>query len=180
METVVFGRLVTEKIIEDVVKIKTPHDNSLKGAMESIDDKIEAILQRGGENFFKIRDTMTKTMFNKFGIFREEKKMQEGLHLIKQMQNQIHEASPHNKDRKLNQALVKFLELEGMLLLAEAVALGALARKESRGSHNRTDYPERDDLNFLEHTLVELKDLKMNVSSKTVKLGRFKLEERVY
>jgi len=180
LETVVFGRLVAEKIIEDIVKIKSPHDNSLKGAMESIDDKIDAILQRGGENFFKIRDMMTQTMFNKFGIFRDEKKMQEGLHLIKKMQNQIHEASPHNKDRKLNQALVRFLELEGMLLLAEAVALGALARKESRGSHNRTDYPERDDLKFLEHTLVELQDLKMNVSYKPVTLGRFKPEERVY
>jgi succinate dehydrogenase / fumarate reductase, flavoprotein subunit len=180
LETVVFGRLVAEKIIEDVKKITPPQDKPAKAAIRNVDDKIENILQRKGENFFKIKDVLTRTMFNKFGIFREEKKMQEGLNQIKKMQNQIHKASPNNKERKLNQALVRFLELEGMLLLAEAVAIGALAREESRGSHYRSDYPERDDNNFLKHTLADLKDNKMYVSYKPVNLGMFEPKERVY
>ncbi len=180
LETVVFGRLVAEKMIEDVRKISLPNDKSVETSMQNVDDKIESIIQRKGENFFNIRDKMTRTMFNKFGIFREEKKMQEGLHEIKKMQNRIHHVSPNNKDRKLNQALVRFLELEGMLLLAEAVAVGALAREESRGSHYRTDYPERDDLKFLKHSLVYLENDKMHFSYKPVKLTMFKPKERVY
>jgi succinate dehydrogenase / fumarate reductase flavoprotein subunit len=127
-----------------------------------------------------IRDRMTDTMSNKFGIFREEQKMQQGLGEIKTMQERVSHASPQNKERQLNQALVRFLELEGMLLLAEAVARGALAREESRGSHTRTDYPERDDLNFLKHTLVGLRNETMYVSYKPATLGVFEPRERVY
>ncbi|MGZ4883427.1 MAG: succinate dehydrogenase/fumarate reductase flavoprotein subunit, partial [Halobacteriota archaeon] len=80
----------------------------------------------------------------------------------------------------VNQALIRLLELEGMLVLGEAVARGALARKESRGSHTRTDYPARDDRNFLKHTLVTLRDDVMRVSYEPVTLGVFTPEERVY
>jgi succinate dehydrogenase / fumarate reductase flavoprotein subunit len=123
---------------------------------------------------------MTDTMSSKFVIFREEQKMQLGLGEIKKMQERVSLASPQNKERQLNQALVRFLELEGMLLLAEAVARGALAREESRGSHTRTDYRERDDRNFLKHTLVGLRDETMYVSYKPVTLGMFEPRERVY
>jgi succinate dehydrogenase/fumarate reductase flavoprotein subunit len=180
LETVVFGRLVAEKIIRDIKKISSPTDKSVETARQSVDDKIGKILQRKGVHFFEIRDRMTKTMSHKFGIVREEKKMYEGLHEIKKMQNQIHQASPHNKERKLNHALVRFLELEGMLLLAETVAIGAIARKESRGSHYRTDYPQRDDLNFLKHTLINCQEYKTLVSYKPVMLGMFEPKERVY
>jgi len=181
VETVVFGRLVAEKIIEDVANITPPDDAPAKAAVTSVNDRIDGILRREGrERVFMIRDMMTDTMSSKFGIFREKQKMQEGLGEIKKMQERVSHASPQNKERQLNQALVRFLELEGMLLLAEAVARGALAREESRGSHTRTDYPERDDLNFLKHTLVGLRDETMYVSYKPVTLGVFQLRERVY
>lgn len=181
VETVVFGRLVAEKIIEDVAAIASPEDAPAKAAVTSVNDRIDGILRReGGERVFMIRDMMTDTMTTKFGIFREKQKMQEGLGEIKKMQERVSHASPQNKERQLNQALVRFFELEGMLLLAEAVARGALAREESRGSHTRTDYPERDDLHFLKHTLVGLRDETMDVSYKPVTLGLFEPRERVY
>jgi succinate dehydrogenase / fumarate reductase flavoprotein subunit len=181
VETVVFGRLVAEKIIKDVADITPPDDGSAKAAVTSVNDRIDGILQReGGERVVMIRDMMTDTMSSKFGIFRDEQNMQQGLGQIKKMQGRVSLASPQNKERQLNQALVRFLELEGMLLLAEAVARGALAREESRGSHTRTDYPERDDRNFLKHTLVGLRDETMYVSYKPVTLGVFEPRERVY
>ena len=181
VETVVFGRLVAEKIIEDVQEMTLANDEPVKAAIKSTNDRIEGILRReGGELVFRIKDMMTNNMSNKFGIFREKQKMREGLDEIKKIQEQVGHVSLQNKERKLNQALIRFLELEGMLLLAEAVARGALAREESRGSHKRTDYPERDDLNFLKHTLVGLRDDTMHVSYKPVTLGVFEPRERVY
>ena len=181
VETVVFGRLVAEKIIKDVADITPPDDASAKEAVTRVNARIDGILRReGGERVVMIRDMMTDTMSSKFGIFRDEQQMQQGLGEIKKMQERISHVSPQNKERQLNQALVRFLELEGMILLAEAVARGALAREESRGSHTRTDYPERDDRNFLRHTLVGLRDETMYVSYKPVTLGMFEPRERVY
>lgn len=181
LETVVFGRLVAEKIAEDLHGITSVNKEPIKASMVDVDVKIEDILQREGEeHFFKIKNLMTRALSQKFGIFREEQKMKEGLPEIKDMQKQMSEVSLDNKKRKLNQALIRFLELEGMLLLSEAVARSALAREESRGSHTRTDYPERDDLNFLKHSLIGFVNGKMHVSYKPVKLGMFKPEERVY
>jgi succinate dehydrogenase / fumarate reductase flavoprotein subunit len=181
VETVVFGRLVAEKIIKDVANIIPSDDATAQAAVTSVNDRIDGILRReGGERVFMIRDRMTDTMSTKFGIFREKQKMQEGLDEIKKMQGCVSLASPQNKERQLNQALVRFLELEGMILLAEAVARGALAREESRGSHTRTDYRERDDRNFLKHTLVGLRDETMYVSYKPVTLGMFEPRERIY
>ncbi len=181
VETVVFGRLVAEKIIEDVANITPPDVAPAKAAVTRVNARIDGILRREGrERVVMIRDMMTDTMSTKFGIFREEQTMQEGLDEIKKMQERVSHASPQNKERQLNQALVRFLELEGMLVLAEAVARGALAREESRGSHTRTDYPERDDRNFLKHTLVGLRDETMYVSYKPVTLGGFEPRERVY
>jgi len=103
-------------------------------------------------------------MTNKFGIFRTKEKMQEGLNEIKTLQQRINYVAPKNKELRFNQALIRYLELEGMLILAEAVAIGAIAREESRGSHYRTDYPQRNDTKFL----------------KPVSLGIFEPKERVY
>ena len=82
--------------------------------------------------------------------------------------------------RAVNQALIRLLELENMLLLAEVVAYGAINREESRGSHTRTDYPKRDDKRFLNHTITLIQDGKINISNKPVNLGMFELKERVY
>ncbi len=181
LETVVFGRLTADKIIEDIENIREPGFGPVKSAVQETDARITQILEKDdGKHFFSLMDDMTQTMFNKFGIFRDKETMQEGFLEIKQIQEKIPQVSINNKERAVNQALIRFFELEGMLQLAEVVAVSALAREESRGSHTRTDYPLRDDANFLKHTLVVLKGEKMDISYKPVKLGMFEPEERVY
>ena len=187
LETVVFGRLTAEHIVDNFNNIDP--DNvldgeeelkALKSAIQEIDSKIEKILGRkGDENLFTIGDHLTKTMYGQFGIYRDERNMREGYAAIKKMQVQLSRASPDNPDRRINQALIRFLELEGMLQLAEVTACVALARKESRGSHKRIDYPERDDARFLKHSITKLEG-KLQISHQPVKLGMFKPEERKY
>ncbi len=181
LETVVFGRLVADKIIEDVKEFATPPKKLVEKVIKTSEDHIEAIIQsKGLENQFNIKDMLNQTMTTKFGIFRKEDSMLKGLSDIKKMQEKISKVSLKNKDRKLNHALIRLLELQGMLLLSEVVAIGAIKRKESRGSHKRTDYPERDDENFLKHTLVKREEEDMIVSYSPVNLGMFEPEERVY
>jgi succinate dehydrogenase / fumarate reductase, flavoprotein subunit len=181
LETVVFGRLVADTIVEDIPDIPKPDVEPVKTAMQEIYARIDQILERTvGEHLFSIMDAMTHTMYDKFGIFRDGPKMQEGLSEIKKMQKQILKVSLGNKHRAVNQALIRFFELEGMLQLAEVVALGALSREESRGSHTRTDYRERDDARFLKHTIGVFGDGNIQISYKPVTLGMFKPKERVY
>ncbi|MCE5214962.1 MAG: FAD-binding protein [Methanobacterium sp.] len=181
LETVVFGRIVADKIIKDIEIIISKNDEVVENAMITANKMIKNILQRkGNEHLFNLKNKLAYTMTNKFGIFRDKKNMEEGLFEIKKIQEQIENVSLQNKDRKLNQALIRFLELNGMILIAEVLAKGAIARKESRGSHKRIDYPERDDIDFLKHTVVSIKDKQMYVSYKPVHLGLFEPKERVY
>lgn len=181
LETVVFGRLVADKIIEDINNFPEPGFEQVKLAMEEIDTRIRQILEKNeGGHLFSKMDEMKKMMFNKFGIFRDKGTMNKGFLKIKKMQDMISHITIGNKERAVNQALIRFFELEGMLLLAEVIAVGALEREESRGSHTRTDFPERDDSRFLKHTIVTLQDGKLRVSHMPVKLGMFEPKERVY
>ncbi len=181
LETVVYGRLVADKIVKDIPYISNPDTEAVKSEVKMVETKITKILGRNGRrSFFKIKDEMTEDMFNNFGIFRNAQSMEEGLNKIKKMQEELYQLSPNNKELKLNQTLIQFLELEGMLKIAEVVANSAIERRESRGSHTRTDHPERDDEKFLKHTIAVLKDDEVHISYKPCTLGMFEPKERVY
>jgi len=127
-----------------------------------------------------LRDELKKTMFEYFGVFREGSKMEKGLKKLLELKAIYPEVYINNKSPLFNHALIYTLELEGRFDIAEAVARGAIARQESRGSHSRVDYPERDDEKFLYHTIYRLKDGKIVLESLSVRLGKFPIKERVY
>jgi len=184
LETVVFGRLAANSMVENISNIKEPPVEPIQNAIAQVYNKIENIMERepgeNGENPFQIRDYLTENMSHNFGIFRDAAKMKDGLLEIKKIQKKASESSISNKKMAVNQALIRFLELEYMLLLAECVAYGAIERKESRGSHKRTDYASRDDKNFLKHTITSLQNKEIQVTYKPVTMGIFEPEERVY
>jgi succinate dehydrogenase / fumarate reductase flavoprotein subunit len=181
LETVVFGRLVADKIIEEIQNTEKPETEPVLDGVRSTENKIETILRRDdGEKFFSIKTDLTMTMQEKFGIFRDNDTMKEGLNEIGQLKERFSKSYFNNKEPAYNQALIQFLELEAMLKIAEVVAVGAIERRESRGSHKRNDYPDRDDENFLKHSLVNMKDGELVLNYKPVKLGMFKPKERVY
>jgi len=134
----------------------------------------------GGESPFALLHELEETMSGHFGIFREGDKMQEGLEKIQRLKERCRQVSLANRDPAVNQALVRYLELEGMIQLAEVVAHGAIGREESRGSHTRRDYPGRDDGRFLAHTVANIEKGEVTLGYKPVTLGMFKVEERGY
>ena len=106
--------------------------------------------------------------------------MEKGLEKLLQLKNRFSDVYINNKSREFNYALIYALELEGLFDIGEAVARGAIARKESRGSHSRVDYPQRDDNNFLHHTLYRLKKGNPVLESLPVRIRKFPVKERVY
>jgi succinate dehydrogenase / fumarate reductase flavoprotein subunit len=181
LETVVFGKLVGGEIAQKLPSISKPSTEPLKEACRKESERIEKLLLREeGERVSNIREELRKMMFDHFGVFRDEKTMKEGLEKLRMLQKRFSNAYIDNKDLVFNYTLIYTLELEGMLLIAEALALGAIERRESRGSHFRTDYPKRDDEKFLVHTMAYYRDGKTELEYAPVTLGIFPVKERVY
>ena len=181
LETVVFGKLVGGEIAQKLPSISKPSTEPLKEACRKESERIEKLLLREeGERVSNIREELRKMMFDHFGIFRDEKTMKEGLEKLHMLQKRFSNAYIDNKDLVFNYTLIYTLELEGMLLIAETLALGAIERRESRGSHFRTDYPKRDDEKFLVHTMAYYRDGKTELEYAPVTLGIFPVKERVY
>jgi succinate dehydrogenase / fumarate reductase flavoprotein subunit len=181
LETVVFGRLVADAIIRDIPSVSHPLPGPVTAAMEETETRIAGILSRtGGESPFTLIDSLKETMYTKFGIFREKKTMEEGLVQVRNLKDRLGAVSLADKEQAANQVLIRYLELEYMLPLAETVALGAIGREESRGSHTRLDFPERDDGKFLRHTLAREQGGTLAIEYGPVTMGMFEPEERVY
>jgi succinate dehydrogenase / fumarate reductase flavoprotein subunit len=181
LDTLVFGKHVARTVIRELSQREIPPLVPIESAVREMEEQITGILARTeGEPLYGIIEEMKTTMSRFFGIYRDEDGMNQGLKKIKKVQKQFSRVMLTYRDRPFNQVLVQALELEGMLLLAEVVALGALARRESRGSHARTDFPHRDDKHFLAHTITCLNDREIEITYAPVTLGMFTPEEREY
>jgi len=108
----------------------------------------------GKERIAPLREEMQKTLEESAGIYRDGAKLQEAAGRLRQLQERFRKVSLDDRSLTFNTELLAALELGFMLEVAEAIVASALARRESRGSHQRTDHPERDDQNFLSHSLA--------------------------
>jgi len=97
---------------------------------------------------------MHKTMEDSAGIYRTGPVLQEAAQTLRKLQERLHDVSLDDRSYTFNTELPTVLELAYMLDVAEAIVQSALQRKESRGSHQRTDYPARDDAQYLRHSLA--------------------------
>jgi len=120
-------------------------------------------------------------MMDTVSVFRTETGLQAALGSVRELQERYRRIRVRDKGRRFNREVLDVLELGYMLDLAEAIALGALFRQESRGAHSREDYPRRDDARFLVHTLVrQAGDGAPRLSTKPVAITRFQPQERKY
>lgn len=153
LDLVVFGRAAGMHVTETLRNGFAPADPSRDAI-----DKALARLRRWdstpkGESFAVIRSEMQLVMQNDFGVFRTEKSMKEGLNKLNALRERLAHAALPDNSHVFNTARIEALELDNQMAVAHATAVSALTRTESRGAHSREDYPERDDKNWLKHTL---------------------------
>jgi succinate dehydrogenase / fumarate reductase, flavoprotein subunit len=114
------------------------------------------------------------------GVFRQEKLLAEAVEQIGQLREQYRDICCHTTLGPFSSEILHVLELESLLCLGEIIARGALERKESRGSHFRTDFPKRDDPNWLKHTLATIDGEDIRLSYSEVDTSLYEPKERTY
>jgi fumarate reductase flavoprotein subunit len=134
----------------------------------------------GKEKIATIRQEMQKAMEEGAGIYRDEQNMQKTCNTLRALRERFKKIIIEDRDSTFNTEVMNALELDYMLDVAETVANSALKRKESRGSHTRTDYPKRDDANFLKHTLAYRTPDGPTIEYLPVTITRWQPEERKY
>jgi len=134
----------------------------------------------GRERIAGLRTEMQTAMESGAGIFRDDATLRQTCATLADLQGRMGQLRLDDHSRSFNTELTAALELEFMVDIAEAVAHSALARTESRGSHQRTDYPRRDDARFLKHTLIYRTDGAPRTELLAVGITRWPPGERVY
>jgi succinate dehydrogenase / fumarate reductase flavoprotein subunit len=123
--------------------------------LDAAQEKISALTNgNGSERYANIRTLLQESMTKMAGVFRNEEDMLKLKIIIKELQKRYKEVTIDNKAPVFNLDLIEAFELGNLLNFSEIIIEGAIARKESRGAHYRTDYPKRDDENWLKHTLA--------------------------
>jgi succinate dehydrogenase flavoprotein subunit len=144
--------------------------------------EVKELLDRSeGERPWKIRDELAHTMHVNFGVFRREEQMVEQGEIVAGLRERYERVVVEDKGDVFNSDLTQALELGFLLELAECMVVCGLARKESRGAHARPyDFPDRDDENFLRHTVVTWEDGAPRLDWKPVTITKWQPEERKY
>jgi succinate dehydrogenase / fumarate reductase flavoprotein subunit len=144
-------------------------------------DEVEHLLSSSGdESVADIREELQATMMDNVGVFRIEGQMQAAVDKVHELQERYRQVAIQDRGKTFNTDLLEAIELGYLLDLAEVTAESALARTESRGAHSREDYPERDDENWLKHTLAYRTESGVELKYKPVTITSFEPKPRTY
>ncbi|PPI86879.1 succinate dehydrogenase flavoprotein subunit [Candidatus Pantoea edessiphila] len=153
LDLVVFGRAVglyLPKSIEEQGELKDASKEEIHDAMVRLNHWEN---NTTGENPFDIRKELQQCMQNNFSVFREGKSMQHGINELKIIRERLKSVRLYDHSKEFNTQLIECLELDNLMETAYATAMAANYRTESRGAHNRFDFPNRDDKNWLCHSI---------------------------
>ena len=145
-------------------------------------ERIQGILDRpqNGDRVSKLRLDMGTSMNDNIAVYRDEQGIKQTVNDLKDMKVRYQDVPVDSKGKIFNTDLIFHLELGFMLDVAETIAAGALERKESRGAQSRTDYPDRDDENWLKHILVTQGEDGPVLSTSEVSITQWEPVERTY
>jgi succinate dehydrogenase / fumarate reductase flavoprotein subunit len=180
METITFGRRAGSHAGADALE---NHNGALvaESSVRDADARIRAIFGReGGERPWQVREELATAMYDDAGVFRTRERLERCLTAIDDLRERGADVVVDDTGDRFNTDLVSVLELESMLEMADCLVTGALARTESRGAHTRLDHPERDDEEWMRHTLAWYDGGKVRLDYKEVTVTRFEPMVRSY
>ena len=180
LETVVFGRETGKAVVEFLKGYTEPSSDIDKEAEKAVDSAYDVTKSESGIHFGEIHEKLRDVMWDYVGIFRDENGLKTALSEVIKLREEAKKVYVSDKSKVYNTEFYNVLELKNMLDLALVIASAALNRKESRGAHYRLDYPERDDQNWLKHTIAYLRGNSVEITYKPVKITKWKPEARVY
>jgi len=155
LDLIVFGR-ATGMFIQEEIKsgggVKSAASDDIDAALERLNKLNES---NSGYDTADVKKQLQECMQNYFGVFRRGEFMKKGLNELKEISDKVNNLHLKDKSNAFNTSRVEAIELQNLFEVAEATAVAAYSRNESRGAHARDDYPERDDENWLCHSLYD-------------------------
>ncbi|MBI2876145.1 MAG: FAD-binding protein [Candidatus Tectomicrobia bacterium] len=180
LETIVFGRRAGMRALEYASQLRKAKAPSASRISERMKEVAGLLARQGPENIHALKNRLGRTMREKVGVFRVGPEMEQALAEIRTLGERFGQVGLRSRGLIYNVELLAALELQHLLTLAEVITLGALTRRESRGGHARSDYPERDDAHFLKHILAFQEPGRIRQEFEEVSLTRFRPEVRGY
>jgi succinate dehydrogenase / fumarate reductase flavoprotein subunit len=180
METITYGKRVGQHAAEWAMSHTTV---AVPESLETDSEReLRTLLDRTeGERPWSIRDELAESMHENFGVFRREEQMLKQGEIVRSLRERYEQVVVDDKGSVFNSDLTQALELGFLLDLADCMIVSGLARKESRGAHARPyDYPDRDDENYLRHTLVTWEDDAPKLDWKPVTMTKWQPQVRTY
>jgi succinate dehydrogenase / fumarate reductase flavoprotein subunit len=180
METITFGKRSGRHAADwafthTTVTVPPAVEADAERELKSLLDRTE------GERPWKIRNELAETMHENFGVFRREDQMQKQGEIVGALRERFEHVVVDDKGDVFNNDLTQAIELGFLLELAECMIVSGLGRKESRGAHARPyDYPDRDDENYMRHTIVTWEDERPQLDWAPVRVTRWQPMERTY
>jgi len=180
LEAVVFGARAGEASAAYVQEHSATPKVPSNAAAET-QERIENLLARDkGIRQSEIRDDLADVMQEKVGVYRSGPVLQEAKHTVTQLRERFQSVVVDDKGKTFNTDLIHTLETGFLLDLADCMVTGAIARTESRGAHSRTDFTERDDENWMKHTLSYLDDGEVRLDYSEVTMTKYEPQVRSY
>ncbi|MEK7839738.1 MAG: succinate dehydrogenase flavoprotein subunit, partial [Pseudomonadota bacterium] len=183
LDIVVFGRAAGNHILE-MLKEYRYHRPTPNAAVDTVLERLQRWDRKGdGESVDVLRDEMQRLMEKHCGVFRTGKVMADGIKKLEALARRLPDTVLRDHSRVFNTARIEALELENLMDVALATIHSAAARQESRGAHTRLDFPKRDDMQWLKHTLYNRDGRRLDykpVRMKPLTVDPFPPKERVY
>jgi succinate dehydrogenase / fumarate reductase flavoprotein subunit len=180
LECVVYGKRTGAAIAQYVQNRKLPEIDE-QPYLDTAQGQINALVNQSGTlRINQLRQAFQDCMTEYCGVFRTQESMSEGLNQLSRLQQQYQEIYLDDKGSCWNTEIIEALELRSLMVVGEIILTSAVNRQESRGAHCREDYPQRDDTNFLRHTLAYYSSAGIDLQYKPVSITLFEPKERKY